>query len=264
VPEVFHPYFDERLAGGKTLVAADRVSGEVLGWSSYALVADDPATVEIGWTFLVRSRWGGLTNAEMKALMIGHACQHFDAVQLRVGVNNLRSQRAVEKIGGRRQRGRHAVDTGSGSADYVMYRIDNPNRHNPNPRGPLPAEVRRLLEGPAVAHLVTLRADGSPRSTVVWVDIEGDLVVVCTDANSLKAKDMRRNPQVAISLTARDDPYDVATIRGSVIEERSDPDLVFKDRLSHKYIGRAYPRRTGDRSCFFIVADSAHHRRVSF
>ena len=191
--------------------------------------------------------------------MIGHAWRFFDSVRFRVGVDNIRSRRAVEKLGGRLQPAIATLDGANGSVDHVVYSIDNPNR-----RLPLPPDVRRLLEGRAVAHLATLRADGAPRSTVVWVGLEGDLVIVCTDANSLKAKDLRRSPQVALSLTAQDDPYDVATITGRVVAERPDPDLEYKDRLSQKYIDRAYPRRTGERCCFFIAVLSAHHRRVSF
>lgn len=259
LPEVFRPYFDERLASAMTLVVVDRVTREVLGWSSYALVPEDPTAIEIGWTFLIRSRWGGPTNAELKTLMMGHAWQFFDAVRFRVGVDNIRSRRAVEKLGGRLQPAIATLDGANGSVDHVVYSIDNPNR-----RLPLPPDVRRLLEGRAVAHLATLRADGAPRSTVVWVGLEGDLVLVCTDASSLKAKDLRRNPRVALSLTAQDDPYDVATITGRVVAERPDPDLEYKDRLSQKYIGQPYPRRTAERCCFFIAVLSAHHRRVSF
>ncbi len=96
----FRPYFAERLAAGGTLVVIDRASGDVIGWSSYG--GFDPAAdeVEIGWTFLIRAHWGGGTNAEMKALMLEHAFRFVGTVAFRIGESNLRSRRAMEKIGG--------------------------------------------------------------------------------------------------------------------------------------------------------------------
>ena len=58
--------------------------------------------IEIGWTFLARSHWGGAHNRELKRLMLAHAFKFVDNVIFFVGANNLRSQRAVEKIGGTR------------------------------------------------------------------------------------------------------------------------------------------------------------------
>jgi RimJ/RimL family protein N-acetyltransferase len=98
-PEGFRHYFDEGLASGGALVAIDRADGRVIGWSRFA--APDPATgeVEIGWTFLARSHWGGAYNSEMKALMLRHAFQSVSTVIFRVDAGNLRSQRAVQKLG---------------------------------------------------------------------------------------------------------------------------------------------------------------------
>ena len=96
----FRPYFAERLGAGGTLVVIDRASGDVIGWSSYGGFDQSARIVEIGWTFLVRSHWGGTTNAEMKALMLAHAFRFVDIVSFRIGETNLRSQRALEKIGG--------------------------------------------------------------------------------------------------------------------------------------------------------------------
>lgn len=61
----------------------------------------DPAesVVEIGWTFLARSHWGGRYNRELKRLMLEHAFRFVDRVAFLVGHTNLRSQRAVEKLG---------------------------------------------------------------------------------------------------------------------------------------------------------------------
>ena len=66
------------------------------------------------------------------------------------------------------------------------------------PIAPLPAEVRDLLDAPNYVHLATLRADGSPRSHVVWVGLEGDHVLVCTSDSTWKAKDMRSDARVSL------------------------------------------------------------------
>ncbi len=65
----------------------------------------------------------------------------------------------------------------------------------------IPAGVRQLLEAPNYVHLSTLRPDGSPRNWVVWVGLEGDQILICTSETVWKAKDMRRNPRVALSVS---------------------------------------------------------------
>jgi RimJ/RimL family protein N-acetyltransferase len=78
-----------------------KLSGLLLvGLSRYAHHDPDKSEIEIGWTFLARSHWGGATNAEMKRLMIDHAFTFVDCVTFQVGETNLRSQGAMRKIGG--------------------------------------------------------------------------------------------------------------------------------------------------------------------
>ena len=98
---VFRAYFDDALAQGGALAVIDRASGAIVG--SSRLQGYDPAdggSVEIGWTFLARSHWGGSYNAEMKRLMLAHALQYVERVRFRVGADNLRSRGAMTKIGG--------------------------------------------------------------------------------------------------------------------------------------------------------------------
>lgn len=99
-PEVFRRYFDSGLQCGGALVAIDRRSGTVVGSSRYHDYDGATRQVEIGWTFLTRDYWGGSYNREMKTLMLDHAFRFVDRVTFNVGVTNLRSQRAMEKIGG--------------------------------------------------------------------------------------------------------------------------------------------------------------------
>jgi Pyridoxamine 5'-phosphate oxidase len=79
------------------------------------------------------------------------------------------------------------------------------------PTRPIPADVRALLDAPNYVHLATLRSDGSPRNHVVWVGLEGHRVLVCTSDFTLKAKDMRRDPGVALSVADLANPYRMTT-----------------------------------------------------
>lgn len=91
-------YFAAALADG-ALVVTDRGDGAVLGSSRYYDFDAAKREVAIGYTFLVRARWGGATNGEVKRLMLEHAFRRVDRVWFHVGVDNLRSRRALEKIG---------------------------------------------------------------------------------------------------------------------------------------------------------------------
>ena len=118
--EVFRAFFDEALATGGTLVVIDRANGLVIGSSRFHGYDEANSEIEIGWTFLARSHWGGRYNGEMKRLMLTHAFRFVTGVVFLIGPHNFRSQRAVEKIG--------AVRTGSrfdatGRESFV-YRIE--------------------------------------------------------------------------------------------------------------------------------------------
>jgi RimJ/RimL family protein N-acetyltransferase len=94
---VFRAWFEQALACRGALVAVDRADGSVVGTSRYVLRGEDE--VEIGWTFLARARWGGVWNGEMKRLMLEHAFASVSTVVFTVHAGNVRSQRAVERLG---------------------------------------------------------------------------------------------------------------------------------------------------------------------
>ena len=119
--EVFRPYFDMLLASGEALVVLDRVTGAVVGMSRYHGYDAERSEVEIGWTFLVRSHWGGTSNRELKDLMLRHAFRFVRTVVFLVAPGNLRSQRAVEKIGGVRFGTRRDAD----GRESVAFRIES-------------------------------------------------------------------------------------------------------------------------------------------
>jgi len=98
--EVFKIFFREALESGGALIAIDSKDGRVIGSSRFHGYDKGKSEIEIGWTFLARSHWGGIYNREMKRLMLRHAFKFVNSVILLVGPQNLRSQRAVEKIGG--------------------------------------------------------------------------------------------------------------------------------------------------------------------
>src|SRR4051812_23844234 len=96
---VFRKLFDESIASGGALVAVERTTGRVIGWSRYHGYDAGASEVEIGWTFLERQFWGGHYNGEMKRLMLAHAFTFVNRVIFVIGENNIRSRRAVERIG---------------------------------------------------------------------------------------------------------------------------------------------------------------------
>jgi N-acetyltransferase len=97
---VFRDFFRGALESGGALVAIDRRDGRIVGSSRYAEYDEARSEIEIGWTFLARSYWGGPYNGEMKRLMLDHAFWFVDSVVFVIGPKNVRSQRAIEKIGG--------------------------------------------------------------------------------------------------------------------------------------------------------------------
>lgn len=115
----FSAFFSDSLQSGGALIATDTNTKRVIGSSRFHSYDEERSEVEIGWTFLARSHWGGTYNGEMKRLMLRHAFRFVDSVVFLVGPANFRSQRAVEKIGGVRTGSR---PDNSGRDSYV-YRI---------------------------------------------------------------------------------------------------------------------------------------------
>ena len=130
--------------------------------------------------------------------------------------------------------------------------------------GTLPDGVRALLDAPNYVHLATLRADGGPRNHVVWVGLEGDRILICTSATTWKAKDMRREARVALSVVDADNPFHMAAVQGRVVEERPDEGCLLMDPISIKYTGVPFARRGPDRVCFVIEAEKTGHRTLDF
>ena len=118
-PDVFKTFFAQGMASGGALVAIDRSTGRIVGSSRYDHLSEEEGEIEVGWTYLARSHWGGTYNREMKRLMLEHAFKFVESVVLIIGPQNVRSRRAAEKIG--------AVFAGSrvspDGRESVVYRL---------------------------------------------------------------------------------------------------------------------------------------------
>jgi RimJ/RimL family protein N-acetyltransferase len=117
--DVFRTFFREAMESGGALIAIDRSDGRVIGSSRFHGYDEQKSEIEIGWTFLARSHWGGVYNGEMKRLMIRHAFRFVNSVVFLVAEQNVRSRKAVEKIGGALVGARPDGD----GRDSLLYRI---------------------------------------------------------------------------------------------------------------------------------------------
>jgi N-acetyltransferase len=97
--EIFKIFFEGAVESGGAFVVLDRKSQQIIGSTRFHGYDPDKSEIEIGWTFLARKYWGGRYNAEMKQLMLAHAFKFVENVVFFVGENNIRSQKATEKIG---------------------------------------------------------------------------------------------------------------------------------------------------------------------
>jgi PPOX class probable F420-dependent enzyme len=131
---------------------------------------------------------------------------------------------------------------------------------------PLSDDIKALVRGANFAHLATLMPDGSPQAAPVWVDLEGDRILVGTGEGSLKAKNTKRDARVALSLVAYDNPYVEAQLRGRVAERWTDADFKIMDRISRKYIRKEFPMRDnpGQRVVLVIEIERARFVKLPF
>jgi PPOX class probable F420-dependent enzyme len=120
----------------------------------------------------------------------------------------------------------------------------------------LDPEIRGVLDGAPLVHLATLMPDGAPHSVTIWAAPHGDdRIAILTGPNSLKARNMRRDPRVAMSLTPNDNPFAPIAIRGRVVEWiEGDAAWEIIDPIAMKYIGQPYDR-SADRVVILIEPD---------
>lgn len=129
----------------------------------------------------------------------------------------------------------------------------------------LSPEVQNLIDRPNFAHLATLMSDGSPQSVPVWIGREGERLVICTGEGSLKAKNTRRDPRVALSIVDFHNPYEEVQIRGHVVERPNDSDFKIMDAVSHKYTGKPFPMRNPEgRIALIIEVEKVRYTKLPF
>jgi len=121
--EVFQKFFDGALESKGAFAIIERKSGRIVGSSRYCNLDSKNSEVEVGWTFLERQFWGGTYNRELKRLMLDHAFQFVNRVLFVVGEKNLRSQKALEKIGARFLRKAHLPARDGTLAPNLVFAI---------------------------------------------------------------------------------------------------------------------------------------------
>ena len=108
----------------------------------------------------------------------------------------------------------------------------------------IPEKYRDLFDKKAFAHLATLNSDGTPQVTPVWVDYDGDYIVVNSARGRRKDKNMERNRAVALSIQDPENPYRYLEVRGRVEEITEDGADQHIDKMAKKYMGvDKYPLR---------------------
>lgn len=121
---------------------------------------------------------------------------------------------------------------------------------------------RELLQARNFVHVSTLRPDGTIQTVPIWVDVEGDTVVLNTAEGRAWPKNLRRDGQATLTVQNLENPYEYLTITGRLVEDTSEGADAHIDKMAHKYLGQdTYPfRQPGEQRVIFrIVPDRKYH-----
>ena len=119
--------------------------------------------------------------------------------------------------------------------------------------------VKKLFQEPNYGHLATLMPDGSPQVTPVWVEMDGNRILVNTAEGRVKPRNVRNDPRVAISIHRQDNPYSAAFVRGRVVEITHEGADELIDKLAKKYLGQdRYPYRQPGEQRVILVIEPEH------
>jgi N-acetyltransferase len=135
--DVFELFFKDGMSSGGAFAVIDKKTKQVIGSTRFHRINEVEHAIEIGWTFLARGYWGGRYNQAMKKLMMDYAFQFVDSILFYIDENNLRSQKAVEKIGGERITALDGVNLEirpNASAIYYISKEAWKEKQNPTPR----------------------------------------------------------------------------------------------------------------------------------
>jgi PPOX class probable F420-dependent enzyme len=125
----------------------------------------------------------------------------------------------------------------------------------------LDADVVRLAKGKNLATVVTLMPSGQPQALLTWVDTDGEHILVNTEPQRQKARNIRRDPRITVLIHSADDPWDWAEVRGHVVETfTGEQARQHIDELSRKYVGSDYRNPVGPqgRIILKIAADKVN------
>lgn len=120
----------------------------------------------------------------------------------------------------------------------------------------IPENLRDLFHKPTFAHLTTLMPDGSPQASPVWIDLDGDTIVVNSAQGRVKDKNMRNDARVAISMVDPENPYRALMIRGRVVGITTEGADDHINKMAKKYLGQdVYPfRQPGEVRVLYRIA----------
>ena len=106
----------------------------------------------------------------------------------------------------------------------------------------IPSEYHDLFERSTIAHVATILPNGFPHVTPVWIDydVEEELLLVNTERDRRKERNVRENPKVGVSMTDPDDPYRRISVFGTVVEQTTEGAREHINELSHRYTGQEY------------------------
>ncbi len=100
--DVYKEFFIDSIKSKGAFKIIEKSSGRIIGSTRFKKIINSENAIEIGWSFLSRDKWGGKYNRAMKKLMIDYALQYVNHVIFYVGKENIRSQKAVQKLGGKK------------------------------------------------------------------------------------------------------------------------------------------------------------------
>ncbi|HXX06255.1 MAG TPA: PPOX class F420-dependent oxidoreductase [Candidatus Bathyarchaeia archaeon] len=131
-------------------------------------------------------------------------------------------------------------------------------------QGVITPSIAKLLEGKNFVSFATLMEDGSPHVAPTWVDHDGDIILINTAMGRIKEKNIRKDPRVALSIYDQENPYNMVSIRGKVIEITTDGADDQIDKLAKRYFGvDKYPFRRPEekRIILKIRPEKIHHQQ---
>ncbi len=105
-------------------------------------------------------------------------------------------------------------------------------------------EQKKFFRKPNFGHLATLEPDGSPQVTPVWIDVDGDFILINTAKGRKKVRNVERDPRVSVEVVEQENPYSMLSVKGKVVDITSDGADAHIDAMAKKYLGQdSYPFR---------------------